>query len=52
MYLITQSPYEPFIPQYYEYENHYVKGMIVYNLLNKKYTTDGINWINISFDHL
>ena len=52
MYLITQHLLEPFITQYYEYENCYVKGMIVYNLINKTYTTDGLNWMDISIDHL
>lgn len=51
-YLITLKDNEPFVTNYYDYENHYIDGMTVYNLLNYTYTTDGINWDGITEDHL
>lgn len=51
-YLIIQNDIPPFYTNYYEYDNHYQKGMTVINLLANKYTNNGIDWFNINEDHL
>lgn len=51
-YLITSKDHEPFITKWFESENHFTVGMIVYDLINHCYTTDGINWVPIEIDHL
>ncbi len=53
-YLITTKGYNPFYCNHYEFENDFnlQLEMIVYDLGKAKYTTDGINWIDIEFDHL
>jgi len=51
-YLIHPKDSEPFLTRYYEYDNHYVEGMIVYDLINEAYTTNGIDWKEITTDHL
>lgn len=54
-YLITtKEANEPFFTQWFEPENHFNGdlGMIVYDLLKFKYTTDGKTWNDIEFDHL
>jgi len=38
--------------EWFDYENHYVSGMIVYNLLDYTYTKDGINWDSLEIDSL
>jgi hypothetical protein len=37
---------------WYDYENNYIEGMIVVNLLSDKFTIDGINWNEVKQDHL
>lgn len=56
-YLITTTNAEnnePFKTNYYDYENNFdeLLGMIVYDLFNDKYTTDGKKWKPIEIDHL
>ena len=53
-YLITMDNQEPFLTNWFEYENNFQEGagMIVYNLLDITYTTDGVNWQDIEEDSL
>lgn len=53
-YLITTNKHKPFLTEWYIYENNYNADldMVVYDLVNNKYTTDGINWQDIEIDHL
>ena len=53
-YLLTSPFLEPFLTNWFECENNFNKNlqMIVYDLINLKYTTDGKNWHNIIIDHL
>lgn len=41
-----------FLSKWFDYENFYRSGMIVYDLSNFTYTTDGENWTPIPEDHL
>lgn len=50
-YLILHNN-EAFYTNWFEAENNYVEGMVVFNLLSDKYTIDGINWIKIEEDSL
>lgn len=50
-YLILHEG-KAFFTKWFQYENHYVKGMIVFNLVTCEYTTDGIIWKTIEWDHL
>lgn len=50
-YLVTSKYFEPFFTNWFDIENHYAAGMIVYNLLNGKYY-DGIEWRDTKQDHL
>lgn len=53
-YLITTRDCAPFYSAYFEPENHFNAdaGMIVYDLHNDLYTTDGEKWRAINFDRL
>ena len=51
-YLLIYPNNKPFISVYYDYENHYVDGMLVFNLTNRTYSSDGINLKEIEADHL
>ena len=51
-YLILPKDSEPFTTDWFDAENNYVEGMIVFDLVNWSYTTDGKNWKYITFDHL
>lgn len=53
-YLVTTENYAPFLTDHFEPEHHFNKGygMVVYDLSISKYTTDGINWLEIQMDHL
>ena len=51
-YLITQEGHEPYITTWFIYENVYPDGMVVYDLHEYKYTTNGTDWIEIEEDHL
>lgn len=51
-FLITGNG-TPFYTNWFDIDNHYVDGMIVYNLKNHTYL-DNINdvWKDVEFDHL
>jgi hypothetical protein len=53
-YLIVTNKYEPFYTNWFDADNDFNKelGMIVFNLLSHKYTTDGKTWYDIFQDHL
>lgn len=53
-YLITCDVCMPFLTKWFDAENNFNKevGMVVFDLLNQVYTTDGYNWENIQIDHL
>jgi len=56
-YLITgifEDKKYAFFTDWFESENHYMidQKMIVSDLANNLYTTDGITWNEIEFDHL
>lgn len=51
-YLITSKDSEPFFTKWFEADNHFTEAMIVYDLINHCYTTDGITWLKIESDHL
>lgn len=51
-YLIIPHEGEPFNTKWFEAENHYQEGMIVFDLACGDYTEDGINWKPIQVDHL
>jgi hypothetical protein len=54
-YLVTtEETYMPFLTDNFDSKNHFnmAIGMIVYDLFQKKYTTDGKTWRNIEEDHL
>lgn len=39
-YLITIPGHEPFTTKWYQYENHYTEGMVVYDLINQEIVID------------
>ena len=54
-YLITTKEVEsPFLTKWFEPENHFNPDieMIVYDLVECKFTTDGTTWNDIEIDHL
>lgn len=54
-YLITtKKTYSPFLTKWFEPENHFNSDldMVVYDLVENKYTTDGKKWHDIEVDHL
>jgi hypothetical protein len=54
-YLITTNEkHQPFLTKWFDPENHFNPdiGMIVYDLVEEKFTTDGVNWNDILIDHL
>lgn len=51
-YLIPQEGHEPFLTNWYDYENNYNEGMVIYNLLSGTYSTDGITFKEIQEDYL
>lgn len=50
-YLIIHEG-KPFLTKWFDTENNYVQGMIVYDLYFWKWTNDGIFWAEIEQDHL
>lgn len=50
-YLVLHNN-KAFYTNWYNYENNYNDGMVVFSLLTDTYTTDGINWEEIEEDHL
>lgn len=53
-YIVTTKDNKPFLTDWFDEENHFNKevGMIVYDIINNVYTTDGENWLEISIDNL
>lgn len=43
---------EAFYTNWFSKENNYETGMIVFNMENNTYTTDGDKWKKIEQDHL
>ena len=50
-YLIIHDG-NPFYTNLYKYENNYVDGMVVIDILNHKYSSDGRNFYDIEQGHL
>ena len=50
-YLVTIPNHPPFITNYYSL-NFFIKGMTIYNLLSRTFTTDGKTWKDIEEDFL
>jgi hypothetical protein len=53
-YLITTNIQQPFLTKWFDADNHFNPDveMVVYDLINNVYTTDGHTWLNINIDHL
>lgn len=53
-YLVTGIGFEPFNTKWFEPENHFISKlkMIVYDLVEMKYTKNGKTWNDIHIDHL
>lgn len=53
-YLITMDGEEPFFTAWFDYDNNYRKdlNMVVYDLWNHQYSTDGLEFKDIESDHL
>jgi hypothetical protein len=51
-YLVTQEGMPPMYTKWFHAENNFVNGMVVYDLREHLYTTDGHTWQDIRFDHL
>ena len=51
-YLVTTNDDTPFFTNSFEPENNFNvnTGMVVFDLINEKYTTDGVQWQVISKD--
>ena len=44
-YLVTfNDGKEPFLTKWFDYENNFIEGMIIFDLNKGIYTIDGINW--------
>ncbi len=41
-----------FYTNWFDYNSHYMKGQIVFDLHNNKFTKDGVTWIDILEDTL
>lgn len=53
-YLITIPNKEPFLSHWFDADNHFNAelGMVVFDLANGLYTTDGKNWKELNENHL
>lgn len=51
-YLVTFESETPFFTHYFDAENHFAVGLVVYDLLEAKYTVDGTTWLDINITHL
>lgn len=51
-YLIQPLNQEPFLTNWFDWENNYNEGMTVYDTINWTYTKDGNNWLELEIDHL
>ena len=50
-YLIYKDG-EAFYTKWYDYESHFIYGMVIFDLAKHTYTTNGKNWNSIEDDHL
>jgi hypothetical protein len=51
-YLIYFPESEPFFTKCFDAENHFVDGMVVFNVHQYVYTTDGTTWLPIEAAYL
>lgn len=53
-YLITTKDTKPFLTHWFQSENNFNidLDMVVYDLVENKYTDDGETWNDIDIDHL
>ncbi len=54
-YLVTtKEVYPPFLTMWFDFENHFDTDseMVVYDLVENKYTEDGETWHKIGIDNL
>lgn len=51
-YLIYIPGSEPFFTNVFDAKNNFVDGMVVFNVYQYIYTTDGVNWARITEDKL
>ncbi|MCB0541932.1 MAG: hypothetical protein KDC70_00355 [Saprospiraceae bacterium] len=51
-YLVTTNTDTPFYTAWFDPENHWSEGMVVYDLIGGTYTTDGYIWLEIEKDAL
>jgi len=53
-YLITMKEHEPVLTKWFDAENNFNldADMVVYDLVEDLYTTNGVDWYEISIDHL
>ena len=45
-YLIIDG-LEVFKIEWYDYGDHFVEGVVIVDMLDKEFTTDGVNWVAI-----
>jgi hypothetical protein len=51
-YLVHPKDSHPFFTAYYDFDSHYVEGMIIYDLTKFEFTINGWDWNKITVDHL
>lgn len=51
-YLITHPDFPPFLTNWFDYPNHFIEGMVIYDMTDQTYTVDGRNWEDIRIDRL
>lgn len=53
-YLITykDESAKPFMTNWYDFENNYSEGMVVYDFIRLLYTSNGTEWKELYEDHL
>ena len=53
-YLVTTNVSHPFFTNWFDSESHFDNDveMVVYDLIEKLFTTDGKSWNKIAVDHL
>lgn len=53
-YLVTTNCTSPCLTNWFNPENHWniEMGLVVYDLLERKYMTNGKDWIDIEIDNL
>lgn len=42
----------PFYTNWFDAENNFIEGMVVFDLLKDLFTTNGTTWLPITQDHL